>query len=158
MKRIRVIVNLIASWQLLLALALLFGEIVRIQNMSWGSPPAPPSFGIHYFQGLDRIYWQWIDTYFIAYIAISLVSCVGVFFKKEWGRKVSMLSFIMTLVLMGIWNVYMISYNINYDTFNFFDAIIAPIFVVMVLGIPSVLSIIYFNKPHVKEYLKKRYK
>jgi hypothetical protein len=49
MKRIRLFVKLIASWQLVLALVLLVGESYRISQMSWGPSLAPPTFGIHYF-------------------------------------------------------------------------------------------------------------
>jgi hypothetical protein len=151
-KKTRVLVNLIASWQLLFALTLLFGEIVRIQNMSWERQSDIPTFGIHYFQGIDRIYWNWADTLIAVFVIFGFIIILGLFMKKNWARILNIVPSI-GIVIFGFWIMWLAF--IEYPSTDLFLDIILPILIFLILALTGGISTIYLTRAHVKEYFLK---
>jgi hypothetical protein len=155
MKRTKLFINLIASWQLLLALALLFGEIIRIQNMSWGPPPDLPDNIIRWTQGPGPITWLWLDTYFVVFILISFAACISLFLRKKWASVLSDMSSGLTIAILIVWYIDALSLISEFGSLDFFVDYVIPAIIALILMAPSVFNIIYLTRPHVKAYFKK---
>jgi hypothetical protein len=155
MKRIRVIVNLIASWQLLLGLGCLAALSTRISHITWSPPPELSDTIIHWTQGLWPMTWQWIDTYFVVFIIVSLIGSVGLYLRKTWACVISVMSSGLTIVILVVWYIDAFSLVSEFGSLGFFIDYLLPVIIALIFIVPSVLNVIFLTRPPVKEYFKK---
>jgi hypothetical protein len=152
MKRIRLVVNLIASWQLLLTLPCIYVVIMRIIQLEYWD-----TIRLRDQERMKVIIQANILTLFFTVLVFVLVfGSIGLYLKKNWGRKLSVNLFVM-LIIFGCYTLFAaFSPVFSYSSEGAFIDVFLPILIFLILALTGILSTIYLTKPLVKEYFKKK--
>jgi hypothetical protein len=160
MKKTKIIINVIASWQLLLAAACLFLIIVRTHNIGfWGNDNwyidyTLGTIGHPVFSLWDAVFQIIFSLCFVLYFVSSVSNSIGLLLRKSWAFWFShiLLSVVIALCLA------IIGFDINdifqTNNFNVLEDIIYPLVMILALMVANGLPFIYLGRESVKEYLK----
>lgn len=105
--------------------------------------------------------WQDVDSYFtvvfIAAVSLLTISGVGLFFVKEWARRVTIVGAIMLLIHLGYVVIMSLSNIVEGELLEgLFASIIAFLMAIFLYGTDALAPYIlfFFTRPEVKEQFR----
>jgi hypothetical protein len=96
-----------------------------------------------------------LNFFCLVFIVITIPGIIGIINRKKWGRILIILSEIVT-ILFGIFLIYALFAILQEGDTHGVGEFIIPIIMTIILIVPSIFSVIYLNKPHVKEYFRNK--
>jgi NADH:ubiquinone oxidoreductase subunit 6 (subunit J) len=165
MKKDKAIIILIAIWQL----SWVFVALMFLDMMNWGFIFGIRPYILYYLKSQALIIWWVFNLFLIVFLPFSILGCIGLFKRKNWGRVLSIIALGITLVLLCIYistglsmpDVVMLKYpdfpNEVYTVeTDIFDEYALPIFIISLIVAACILPVVYLTRLRIKELFKSR--
>jgi hypothetical protein len=158
MKRIKLLMNLIASWQLLLASACLFSLVMRIYYSGfWGNPDLTFALDAHlmnFYLSFTNLLWKIFNIVLAVYFFIAVTNSLAWFKRKPrvyWLNIVSMV----ILLLTSAYLAYLTFGRMDSFPYSHLAEIIPTLLFMLLLILSGVLPVYFLTRPDVQAYFKK---
>jgi hypothetical protein len=151
LKKTKILVNIIAFWQLLLTLPFIYAVIMRINELGYWDTTRIRNQEL--MNGI--IQTNILTLFFTVLVFVSVFGSIGLFAKKNWGRKLSA-SLSVILMIFGCYLLYAVFGPVfGFSHESFFVDIILPTMISVILVLYGVFSLTYLVRLSVQAYFKK---
>jgi hypothetical protein len=160
MKKDKTIIILIVIWQLFWA----FVALLFLDGFIGGFVIGSQSPFYYYLKRHALLIWWVFNIFVTLLLPVSVIGCIGLIKRKNWGRVLSIAAMGITLVLIFIAvltvifmpDTVIINYtDVVYKT-DILTEVIVPILVISIVLLASILPMIYLTRLRIKELFKRK--